>query len=55
MPEVVLESEVISIGINKEKVIINKDDRLLHSWFLSHRDNGKEESIMKWIKGKDIK
>lgn len=42
VPEVVLESEVISIGMNKENVIINKDDRLLHSWFLSHRDNGKE-------------
>ena len=33
VPEVVLESEVISIGMNKENVIINKDDRLLHSWF----------------------
>lgn len=42
VPEVVLESEVISIEMNKENVIINKDDRLLHSWFSSHRDNGKE-------------
>ena len=41
MPEVVLESEVISIGMNKENIIIYKDDRFLYSWFLSHRDNGK--------------
>ena len=47
MPEVVLESEIISVGMNKENVIINKDDRLLHSWFLSHRYNGKEETTMK--------
>ena len=40
MPEVVLESEVISIGMNKENIIIYKD-RFLYSWFLSHRDNGK--------------